>query len=210
MGEKVPLTKQEKAAAEARAVFEEQLAKGAEAEAEAAAAKKQAEADAISAELAARLKARRAEGKEARRAAAVDKAREQDAKEASVPGSDPRDSVFDGAPGKRLDDILQRNEDRAAGKFGDAPVEPKPAQWYVVTDERDLIEVARSLGLPDHSELGAINGRWASNYDVQRGERVILPAHYTFVDIDGVITEGEEPEGEAEQVGELAGAEATA
>jgi hypothetical protein len=163
---------------------------------------RKAKADAADAEFAARLKAQRKELRQ-RAAAAEPKAAEQAQKEASVPGSDPRDSVFDAAPGKSLDDVFKRNAALAAGKFTDTPAEPQPAQWFVVTDEADLLEVARKLGLPDHSELGAINGRYGSNYGVQRGERVILPAHYRFTEIENVITEGDEAL-------ELAGSEATA
>lgn len=125
------------------------------------------------------------------------KAAEQDGKEGSMAASDPRSSVFDAAPGKSLDDVIERNEARARGEFGDAPVNPQPAQWFVVTDELDLIEVARKLGLNDHSALGALNGRHNSVYGVQRGERVILPAEYRFDGIEGVVTEGDEVASEA-------------
>lgn len=150
-------------------------------------------------------KAKLRELRESRAEVVVDggKEAEQASKEASVPGSDPRDSVFDAAPGKSLDDVLERNEALARGDFTDVPADPKRAQWFVVTDEADLIEVSRKLGLPDHSALGALNGRHNSVYGVQRGERIVLPAEYTFDGIEGVITEGDEDE-------QLAGSEASA
>lgn len=186
----------------ARAVFEEQMARIEARETKEREDKRKADARAAAAELKQRLRDRRAENKEAA-ASPGDKGLEAEAKEGSVPGSDPRKSVFDAAPGKSLDDVLARNREFAAGKHSDIPLKPKPAQHFVVSDEADLIEVAAKLGLPDHAELGAINGRHNSVFGVQRGERIILPAHYTFSGIEGVVTEGEETE-------ELAGAEATA
>lgn len=131
------------------------------------------------------------------------RARELAGKESSLAASDPRGSVFDAAPGKSLDDVLTRNADLAAGKFTDEAEEKLPPQFYVVGDELDLIEVARKLGLHDHSELAAVNGRYSSILNVQPGQRVVLPARYRFDGIEGVVTEGEEAT-------ELAGAEATA
>lgn len=186
---------------EARAVFEAEIARG-EAEAEANAKKEAAaKARATKVDFAQRIKDRKAEAKSLVPTAGKDA--EQAAKEASVPPSDPRDSVFDAAPGKSFEDVVERNEARAAGKFTDTPETPKPVQHFIVTDEADLLEVAGKLGLADHAELGAVNGRYNSNYGVQRGERVILPAQYTFVDIEGVVTAGDEAE-------ELAGSEPTA
>lgn len=166
-------------------------------------AEREERADAISSDLARRIKERRREGKESLRSIASGKDREFEQKEASVPPSDIRESVFDGAPGKSLDDILTRNEELAQGYHTDAPAEVLPAQFFVVTDEADLLEVARKLGLHDHANLAAINGRYNSVHLVQRGERIVLPAEYRFDGIDGVVTEGDE-------AAELAGAEATA
>lgn len=197
-------TAAEKAAIKARAVFDKQMAALQEREEKEAADKKAAAKEAVEQDLARRLKERRAEGRESVKATRGDStALEQASKEASVPGSDPRESVFDPAPGKTIDEQLTRNDELAAGEHGSPPAREAGVQYFVVTDEADLIEVAAKLGLPDHGELGAINGRYNSVYTVQPGQRVVLPADYTFVGIDGVITEGEETE-------ELAGAEATA
>lgn len=186
----------------ARASFEEQMAKAAKADADKAANDRVDKTRAAKHDAGVKMGELRASRHEATTVAG-DKSAEQAAKEASVPGSDPRESVFDAAPGKSLADVIERNEARARGEFGDTPAEPKRTQWFVVTDEPDLIEVARKLGLSDHAELGAINGRHSSVYGVQPGERVVLPAHYTFTDVEGVVTEGEETE-------ELAGSEPTA
>ncbi|MDF2562857.1 MAG: hypothetical protein K0R99_4303 [Microbacterium sp.] len=154
------------------------------------------------AEIKAQLKAQKAERAEAA-AVITDPDAEAASKEASVPAGDPRGSVFDAAPGKSLDEVLENKAQHDAGLRSDVPDKPKPVQYFVVTDEPDLLVVARKLGLSDHAELGAVNGRYSSNYGVQPGQRVVLPAHYTFVDIDGVVTEGEEAE-------ELAGSEPSA
>ena len=90
-----------------------------------------------------------------------------------------------------LADVVERNEARAAGEFGDTPAEVLEPQFFVVTDEHDIIEVAAKLGLPDHSELGAINGQANLVRGVQRGQRLVLPAHYRFDGIEGVYTESE-------------------
>lgn len=128
---------------------------------------------------------------------------EQAGKESSLAGIDRRDSVFDAAPGKSLDDVLERNAARAAGQFTDTPTEELGIQYYVVSDELDLIEVSRKLGFHDHSELAALNGRYSGILGVQRGQRIVLPSKYRFTDVEGVITEGDESD-------ELAGTEATA
>lgn len=205
-------------AANARAVFEEEIAKGtpsAEEAAKLAAEKREAAARADSIAKVEEQYAdrgftveKRSKGAPAKVSAPepidpTSKQREAAEKEASVPGSDPRDSVFDAAPGKSFDDVVERNAARAAGEFSDAPAEPKPVQHFIVTDEPSLIEVAAKLGLHDHAALGVLNGRYSSVYGVQPGERVVLPAEYDFTGIEGVVTAGEESE-------ELAGAEATA
>lgn len=132
---------------------------------------------------------------------------EHAAKQASIEasGGTGRDDITDVAPGKTLADVIERNEAMARGEFQgiDEDTHPLGVQFFIVTDEHDLIEVAAKLGLHDHSELGAINGRYSGVYGVQRGQRVVLPAHYRFDGIDGVITEGEEDD-------ELAGSEPTA
>jgi hypothetical protein len=128
------------------------------------------------------------------------------AKQASIDASGGigRDLITDVAPGKSLADVVERNEAKARGEFIglDEDTHPLGVQYFVVTEELDLIEVARKLGLHDHAELGAVNGRHSGIYGVQRGQRVVLPAHYRFDGIDGVITEGDEDE--------LAGSEPTA
>lgn len=118
-------------------------------------------------------------------------------KEGTLARSDERVSVLDAAPGKSLDDVIDRIAARARGEFGDTPVQPLPPQHFIVTDEPDLIVVAAKLGLPDHAQLGALNGRHNSVYGVQPGEHVILPAEYRFDGVEGVVTAGEVvPEGE--------------
>lgn len=117
---------------------------------------------------------------------------EIDGKEASVPPSDPRESVTDHAPGKSYDDVVQQKADHDAGKTDGEPglgLQNFGVQYYVVQDETDLIAVARTLGLFDHSELASLNGRHNGRHDVQRGQRVVLPQHYDFKNLDNVEVE---------------------
>jgi hypothetical protein len=109
-----------------------------------------------------------------------------------------RESIYDAAPGKTLDDVLQRNAELAEGKHQDDGVERRPVQWYVVQDESTLVEVAQTLGLHDFTELRSVNGRWNGDNNVQRGQKIILPDHYTFEGIDHVVTEGDEEVAEPE------------
>lgn len=175
----------------ARASFEKVKATLEQQEVDAAAKEKADKAKADRAELRARLKQDRVDRAESA-ASVAGKEAEAAAKEASVAAGDPRDSVFDVAPGKSVEDVVIRNAELAAGKHRDIPAEPLPPQFFVVSDELTLIEVAAKLGLHDHSALGALNGRYSSNYGVQRGERVVLPAEYRFDGIDGVVTAGDE------------------
>lgn len=114
------------------------------------------------------------------------KAAELAGKEASVPPSDPRESVTDHAPGKTVDDVVESREAHERGENQDAPAEEERPRYFIVEDEISLIEVAAKLGLPNHTEIGVINGMANGRYDVQRGQRVLLPAGYTFVDVERV------------------------
>ena len=108
-------------------------------------------------------------------------------KEASVPPSDPRDSVTDHAPGKTLDDVVAQKAAHDAGENqGESAVTSYGVQHYIVQDETDLIGVAKTLGLFDHSELASLNGRYNGRHDVQRGQRVVLPSHYDFSNLENV------------------------
>lgn len=120
--------------------------------------------------------------------AAESKAAELAGKEASVPPSDPRESVTDHAPGKTADDVVEAREAHERGENQDAPAEDEREKphYFIVDEEVSLIEVAAKLGLPNHTEIGVINGMANGHYGVQRGQRVLLPAGYTFVDVDQV------------------------
>lgn len=113
------------------------------------------------------------------------KAAEGDNKEASVPPSDPRSSVFDPAPGKTLEESMQRVVDHSNGAFQDEPHAPIGTWFYTVQDDDySLIDVAAKVGLHDHSQLTAINGVFNGIINVQPQQKVLLPAGYTFVGID--------------------------
>lgn len=116
-----------------------------------------------------------------------------DAEFASKEGAqgDGREKVTDFGGGKSLDQVLENAKRVAEGEEGGVP----PTQYYRVQGEYDLIGVAHTLGLPDHSELAALNGRYNGILNVQEGQLVVLPNHYRFDGIDGVTEDpSEEPD----------------
>jgi hypothetical protein len=115
-------------------------------------------------------------------------------KEASVPPSDPRNSVFDHAPGKSLDEAAERRNAHLRGEYQDA-VHPKGAWFYTVKDgQSSLIDVAMALGISDHAKLSVVNGIYNGRIDVRPGQKVLLPEDYSFEGIDGA-EQAELPEG---------------
>lgn len=126
------------------------------------------------------------------------KAAEVAGKEASVPPSDPRESVTDHAPGKTLKDVQTRKAEHEAGEHQDEEEEVREPQYFVADEDNlTLIDVARRLGLHNHSELGAINGMSNGVYALQKGQKVLLPNSYDFSGVDSAVEGYKAPSKEA-------------
>jgi hypothetical protein len=106
-------------------------------------------------------------------------------KEDSVPGSDPRDSVSDVAPGKSLDEVIEKRNAHLRGEYQDK-VHPRGAWFYTVKEgQASLMDVALDIGFSDVSLLSVANGRYNGQYAVAPGDTVRLPDGYTFDGVDG-------------------------
>ncbi len=116
------------------------------------------------------------------------KQRETEGKEASVPASDPRRSVYDVAPGKSLVEVQSKRAAELQSEYRET-VHQRGVQYYVAQeDDRSLIDVAMKLGISDHSKLTAINGIYNGRIELQPGQKVLLPNDYFFQEIDNIET----------------------